>query len=156
MFPQEFEPPPIDLINYNVYLRLPRKSDVWHRFEIRRSPPGMISQANFRIDWNNMPSKGEYFFVESYMVGIKLTTPDCKVPTQEDIEQFIYEYGELNIIFHNPVTNEIYRFDLAEADGIRNDGPLSVLRDKIPVYLTWDLPINRPKQPIFENLQSPE
>jgi len=156
MLPQEFEPPPIDLINYNVYLRLPRKSNIWHRFEIRPSPSGMVRHAEFRFDWHNMSSEREYFGVNATFFDIKLVMPDCQVPTQQDIDRFIYEYGEFNVIFHNPTTDEIYRFDPGDPDGITNDGPLIVLRDKIPVYLSWDLPINRPKQPLFEGLRTPE
>src|SRR5690554_5652446 len=152
MYPQEFEPPPIDFHHYNLYLRLPRKSDVWHRFEIRPSPSGMISHARFRFDWHNMSSEREYFGVNASFIDIKLATPDCQVPTQEDIDRFIYEYGEFDVIFHNPTTDGTYRFSPGGSDNIKIREPISVLNDRVPAYFMWDLPINRPKQRILEEL----
>jgi len=154
LYPQEFEPAPVEFHNYNLYLRLPRKSNTWHRFEIRPPPSGMISHPRFRFDWDNIQKKNDYLVISAYAVGIHLATDDCQLPTRDEINRFHFEYGEFDVIFHNPTTNAIYQFSPGEADATKLYDLSLVLHDKIPIYLTWDLPINRPKQRIPDILQN--
>lgn len=143
--PPEFEPPHIDILNYDLFLRFPRKSDRWHRFEMRRSAPGTIFNAMFQFKWDDMQSARLFLGVNSVAIGPTLITNDCQLPTQEDIERFLYEYGDVNVIFHNLTTNAVYRFDPGEPDGVRVYDPLIVLHSGTPATITWELPINRPK-----------
>lgn len=95
-----------------------------------------------------------FFELNATVLGLTLAMPDCQLPTQEDVDRFIYEYGEIDIIFHNPTTNALYRFESGEPDGKRVYDPLAVLHDNTPMLITWDFPVNRPKQPILDFLDN--
>jgi hypothetical protein len=142
--PVEFAPAPIEQYNYNFFVRFPLKSNEWHRFENRPSSPA----STYRVRWSDGDPPQIYVRPTGIGVSFTLAMAECQLPTQENVDQFIDEFSEIEIIFHNPETERVFRFEPAEPGAILLNGPLAVLNDHDPALLTWDLPLNRPQRPI--------
>jgi hypothetical protein len=144
--PLQYDPAPIEQYNYNLFIRLPRKSERWHRFEMR--PSSLRGEETYRIAWTETENPHLYVYVSNLVVSLSLATPNCQIPTQGQMQRFVAEFSELEVIFHNPTNDKTYRFEPREPGATLIKDPSVVLYGTTPATLTWDLPLNRPQQPI--------
>lgn len=129
--------------NYNIYLRVPRVSNVWHRFEIRR--------PNENCDYGHEIYAGEYYWYWRFKVGnylwiasfrssswefessryhhIKIYDQECGRVSDIEQQKVIQKFSVLDIIFESLPSKKTYSFYHPEPDYLNT----STLRFYTPI-----------------------
>jgi hypothetical protein len=136
--------PVVDEDNYDVYIRFPRKSERWHRFEIRHdSDRDQIgSRAAFKELWDTH----SYLRPISFGLAYKLRMPSCDLPTSEQIDEFLDHHMEIEMVFHDIATNRAFVIGPEEPREFVARRPSVVLsrHSRAAASVWFDAALNRP------------